>query len=84
MVPALVALLIIGYLAYWLFIRGNGWVILFLVFGVWGGNSLILRFFPAARADIMTFLDYHISYAMFIASVIVLFAVGKMVGLDRD
>lgn len=75
---------ILGYLFYFLFIKGNAWPILFFIFGIFGGNIIITRYFPTSSATIMTFMNYKISWAIFISGVIILLAIGKFVNDDGD
>jgi hypothetical protein len=76
MIAALFALVIFGYLFYYLFIVGIAWGILLFIFGVVGGRLLILNFIPQASKTIMTFMGNDISWATFVAAVISLLGVG--------
>jgi hypothetical protein len=74
--------LILGYIFYWLFFKGNAWPILFFIFGIFGGNILITKYFPSSNAPIMTFLNYPISWATFIGGIVALLAIGKIMNLN--
>lgn len=69
---------IVFYLFYYLFIEGNGYPILFFIFGVFGGKQLITTYFPSSTATIMTFLSYDVCYATFIAAIISICGIGVL------
>jgi len=75
---ALATLAIIFWLFYYFFIKGNGWPILFFIFGVYGGKLLIVEYFPSSGHTIMTFMNQNISYAAFFAAVICILAIGVL------
>jgi hypothetical protein len=76
MIITAITLAIISWMFYYFFIRGNAWIILFFIFGIFGGRTLILEYFPSTSKTIMTFMSYNICYATFIAAVISILAVG--------
>jgi hypothetical protein len=61
----LILLAILVYVLYFLFIRGNIWIMLFCPFCVYGGYAFLLKYIPSSHITVMTFLQYEISWAMF-------------------
>jgi len=75
---ALATLVIIFWLFYFLFIKGNIWVPLFFVFGVYGGKKLLTEHVPSSSNTIMTFMHHDVCYATFIAAIICVLALGVL------
>lgn len=84
MITTLITLGIIFWLFYYLFIKGVGYPILFLIFGIYGGNKLITGYFPESNKTIMTFMSYGICYATFIAALISVLAIGFIMEKIND
>jgi ABC-type microcin C transport system permease subunit YejE len=77
---SIVALGIIGYLFYFLFIKGNAYAILLFAFGIFGGTAIIKHILPSTTATLATFMTYNISIAAFIATVITILGIGVICG----
>jgi hypothetical protein len=77
-IAGVVALAIIGWLFYVLFIKGLMWPILLFAFGILGGKTLMLAWFPSSIKTAMTFMNYNISWAALIAVVITMLGVGYL------
>lgn len=77
-IAGIVALAIIGWLFYVLFIKGLMWPILLFAFGVLGGKTLILAWFPATIKTGMIFIGYNISIAALVATVITILGIGYL------
>jgi hypothetical protein len=75
-IAGIVALAVIGWLFYILFIKGIIWPILLFVFGILGGKALILAWFPATIKTGMIFIGYNISVAALIATAITILGIG--------
>jgi hypothetical protein len=80
----LITLAIIGFLFYYLFIRGVGYVLIFFAFGLFGGGTLISNHFPETKTTVMTFMQYQISWAYFIAFIISVLALGFFLSKLED
>lgn len=78
MIAAITAIGIIFWIFYYLFIKGNAWPYLLAVFAIFGGKILIIKYFPESSNKIASFLSYDISYATFIASIIVVLGIGVL------
>jgi len=73
---ALISIAIICWIFYFLFIKGNAWPILLIIFGITGGSYYIKQYFPDSCQTIITFMSYEISWATFIATIITILGVG--------
>lgn len=79
----LAALAILGYLFYFLFIKGNAYAILLFAFGIFGGTMIIKHIIPSTTQTIMTFASYNISIAAFAATLITILGIGVITGEDK-
>jgi hypothetical protein len=78
MFAELTAIAIIGYLLYFLFVKGAIWPILMAIFATYGGRLLILHVFPSSSKTVMTFMTHNVSYAAFIAAFVCLLGMGYL------
>jgi hypothetical protein len=72
----IVVLVILAFIFYWCFIRGNAYPILMFWFCVVGGRILIIKQFPTTTQTIMTFMGHSVSYASFLAALVAILAAG--------
>ena len=70
MIIALVSLAIIGYVLYYLFIKGAAWGIIIFCASIYGIRLGLLTAIPESQNTIITFASYSVSYAVFFAIII--------------
>lgn len=75
MIAAGVALLIVAYLFYVLFIKGWIFGIILFLFGTIGGTITILSFFPKSRETAVIIGSMHFNYAITISVLLMIVGV---------
>jgi hypothetical protein len=79
----IVALGILGYLFYFLFIKGNAYALLLFTFGIFGGTAIIKHIIPSTVATAATIFSYNISIAAFAATIITILGIGVIMGEEK-
>lgn len=78
----LIALGFVLYLFYYLFIKGVAWPILLFVIGIGGGRILVKQWFPITSKIAATIFSIEISWAAIICFLIIVMALGVVMGDD--
>ena len=73
-------LALLGWLFYVLFVKGAVWPILLFIIATCGGSMLVEQYFPATKGTVATFMSFHVSWAAFICALIVILAIGVIMG----
>jgi len=70
------------WLFYFLFVKGNGYILLLILFSYVGGVSLIKAFFPSTENVFMTIMNFNISIATSITILIIFLAFAFLKGKE--